>query len=109
MIHLKFNSAGRPTNLHADPQHKEIKKMLDYFTENQFNSELIRATNTLNDIDRCILAMYIVNNLNLTKTAKELHASTQYLKKRLQDIIEAVKEEVDEELFDEELEKIHIL
>ena len=109
MIKICFNAAGRPTNLTTEHADDTVKDMLDYFDTNEYNSELIRAANTLPDIDRCILIMYVRNNLNLTKTAKELHSSTQYLKKRLQEIIEQVKEEIDPEYLEEELDRIHEL
>lgn len=107
MIKICFNAAGRPTNLTTEHADDTVKDMLDYFDRNEYNSELIRAANTLGDIDRCILVMYVRNNLNLTKTSKELHSSTQYLKKRLQEIIEQVKQKIDPEYLDEELDIIH--
>lgn len=109
MIELKFTSAGRPANLTVENGREKIKDMLDYFTENQFDNEIIRAANTLDDINRCILAMYVANDLNLTKTAKQLRSSTQYLKKRLNQIIETVRNECDKEIIDEQLDTIHIL
>lgn len=108
MIKICFNAAGRPTNLTTETAQETLKELLDYFDENQYNSELIRAANTLDEINRCILVMYIHNDLNLTKTAKELHSSTQYLKKRLNEIFERVRENVDLELLDEQLDLIHI-
>ena len=108
MIEIKFSAAGRPTNLTTQGAEHSIKEMLDYFDENHFNSELIRAANTLDDINRTILAMYVTNDLNLTKTAKQLHASTQYLKKRLQQIITTVRDNIDMELLDQEMDLIHI-
>lgn len=107
MIKICFNAAGRPTNLTTEHADDTVKDMLDYFDANEYNSELIRAANTLPDIERCILVMYVRNNLNLTKTAKQLHSSTQYLKKRLEEIIEQVKVAIDPEYLDEELEHIH--
>lgn len=108
MIEIKFSAAGRPTNLTTQGAEHSIKEMLEYFDKNEYGSELIRAVNTLNDINRTILAMYVTNDLNLTKTAKQLHASTQYLKKRLQQIITTVRENIDMELLDQEMDSIHI-
>lgn len=108
MIKFEFSKAGRPANLQTEKAAETAKETLQYFSENPFKSELIRAANTLDDISRCILAIYISNNNNLTKTAKELHSSTQYLKKRLNAIFQAVKNAIDDELLDEELEIIDI-
>ena len=108
MIKLEFASAGRPANLSTENAQKAIRELLDYFRENKYHSELIRATNTLNDIEKTILVMYVHNDLNLTKTAKQLHSSTQFLKKTLKAIFDKVRAEVDSELLDEELDKIHI-
>ena len=108
MVKLEFTAAGRPANLTTENARNSIKELLNYFQENKYNSELIRAANTLDDIEKTILVMYIHNNLNLTKTAKELHSSTQFLKKKLNAIFADVRAAIDKELFEEELEKIHI-
>lgn len=108
MLKIEFNSAGRPTNLSVDNAGESVKDFLDYFDKNEYGSELIRAVNTLDDINRTILGMYVRNDLNLTKTAKELHSSTQYLKKRLQQIITTVRDNIDMELLDQEMDLIHI-
>lgn len=108
MIKLEFAAAGRPANLTTAEAQKTIKELLQYFSENKYHSELIRAANTLNDIEKTILVMYVHNDLNLTKTAKELHSSTQFLKKILNAIFDKVRAEIDSELLDEELDKIHI-
>lgn len=108
MVKLEFSSAGRPSNLNTENAVETVKDLLHYFSENKYNSELIRAANTLDDVNRTILVMYIHNNLNLTKTAKELHSSTQFLKKKLNAIFADVRAAIDKELFEEEIEKIHI-
>lgn len=109
MIKLQFSTTGRPTNLDTKNAVKRNKEIIGYFDENPYNSELIRATNTLDDVNRCIFAIYIANDMNLTKTATELHASTQYLKKRLEEIRTKIKEAVDMELLEEEKEIIHLI
>lgn len=109
MVRLEFNSVGRPANLTTEHATETIKDLLEYVKKNEYNSELVRAANTLPQIEKTILVMYLHNNLNLTKTAKELHSSTQFLKKRLTAIFEMVRGEVDSELLEEELEKIHIV
>ena len=46
MIKLEFAAAGRPANLTTTEAQKTIKELLQYFSENKYHSELIRAANT---------------------------------------------------------------
>lgn len=110
MIDLKFSSAGRPTNMQTEDAIREVRDYIHYFDENPFNSYLIQlVNNTLTDVQRIILIIYNYHGNNLSATAKHLHASTQYIKKLLQEIYSTIQANADPEYMEEERDLIKLI